>query len=92
MAEITEKTALCRVTYDGYDWRNLVTVKSPKGSSITFRATFAGISPELIELFRKWDYYYCDAKFGTGKQIFDEEIPVALLREMHKIFLEKGFA
>ena len=72
------------VTYDGWDWRNIVTVTSPSGNTISMRALFRGdkVSDRLAALFSKWNSYYTSAKFGPGVQEFEETLSTDVMQEL----------
>lgn len=44
------KTAICKVKFDGYDWRNKFEVISPTGKRIFFEISFGKNTPDWTEL------------------------------------------
>lgn len=80
------KTAICKITFDGWDWRNLITVTSPTGKTINMRADWhKTISEEVRECFTRWNDYWSTAKFGQGKQHFEEELSYEIMRELLRV-------
>lgn len=76
------KTAICKITFDGYDWRNEVSIQSPSGKTIYFNAVnMENLSNEAQNLLRKWNGYWKSAKFGTGIQRFQESLSYEILEE-----------
>jgi hypothetical protein len=78
-----EKTAICRISFDGYDWRNKITIQSPSGKRLSFQASWGAEVPEdLKELFTKWNNYWSSATFGSGEQHFDEELTYEMMEKI----------
>lgn len=61
----------CKVEFDGYDWRNEISVQSPKtGRTIhlTSNGNWQRVSEEVVKFFRFLNDAYVKAKFGIGRQ------------------------
>jgi len=82
----TAKFINCSVTFDGYDWRNLVTIKSPTGRSISLNATWKdSISKELRNLFTFLNDAWTEARFGNGVQKTDFLLSTSAMQEAFDI-------
>jgi hypothetical protein len=85
-----EKTAICKIEYDGWEWANSVLVKSPSGKTILLKAKFdETISDELRDRFSVWDNYYVKGTFGKGTQKFQEVLSYSLMLELYLLSLTK---
>jgi len=54
------KTAICKVQFDGDDWKNILTVESPTGDSVTFttngtsNSMSVGLIKKIAEIHKQW--------------------------------------
>ena len=86
MENQTSKFVNCSVSFDGYDWRNLVTIKSPTGRSISLTANWKdSISKELRNLFTFLNDAWQEARFGTGVQKTDFLLSPSAMKEAFDI-------
>ena len=77
----------CKVSYDGYDWRNKVTITSPKtNKTISLRAEWSdSISKSIQNFFTFMDDAWLSAKFGLGIQHTEYAFFVEDLKELLEI-------
>lgn len=72
----------CKITFDGYDWRNLITITSPTGKTISLRAYWGPtISEETKEFFTELNNAWVVAKYGIGTQRLQKEISKNIMKE-----------
>ncbi len=72
----------CKITFDGYDWRNLVTITSPSGKTISLTAYWGEkVSEETKDFFTELNNAWIDAKYGRGTQKIEKEISKNIMNE-----------
>jgi hypothetical protein len=90
MTNTTSKFVKCEVTFDGWDWRNRVTIKSPTGKTISLTANWADtVSKEVQNLFTFLNDAWVSAKFGVGVQKTHFELSLGAMQELLSLSLSK---
>ena len=72
----------CKITFDGYDWRNLITVTSPSGRTISLTAYWGEkVSEETKEFFSELNWAWQEAKYGIGVQRIEKKLSKNIMNE-----------
>jgi hypothetical protein len=88
VAAWTAKKFDCKVTFDGYDWRNVATIESPTtGKTIQVMTDYREDvrSAEVREFFAYMEGCWMKATFGLGTQRTTYRLSAAALRELLSI-------
>ncbi len=80
-----ELTYNCSVAFEGYDWNNIFSVKSPTGRCVQVHCNgrWDKMSPALLALINK--YQYADGTAFMWGKSYPESITVELMREILKL-------
>jgi hypothetical protein len=83
--EVVMKTAQVRVSFDGADWRNLFTMQSPTGRSVTLdcNGKWDKMSGELLSLINK--YQFADAAETPWRAECEETVTYDMMAEVLRL-------
>lgn len=75
---------LCKISFQGYDWRNEFTVTSPTGKTVMLRCNgkWDRMSPELLALVNRYQYGDIPGTAEAWGTTHEQEIPCAVMREI----------
>ena len=81
----------CDFTFDGYDWRNAITVKSPSGKTIRLTANWGpNVSNEVKGIFTHLNDAWSCALYGIGGQKCQLGITRSTMEQLLKLSNKKS--
>jgi hypothetical protein len=83
----TTKTAACLVSFQGYDWQNTFSVKSPTGRTVTVHCDgkWGQMSAELADLINAYQYADVKALPWSSRPVHPHAISYALMAEIRQL-------
>jgi len=79
-----EKKATCQVSFDGWDWKNVFTVKSPTGKTakIHCNGKWSSMGQELKDLIHKYEYTRKGGPNYKWGKFYEEELTYSMMKEI----------
>ena len=79
-------TTICKISFQGHDWRNVLAVRSPTGKTLRVQCNgrWGSMSPELLALVRRYNQD-ADAPRWSSMPTHPEVLSYAVMAEIARL-------